>query len=165
MKRSTLAHRSMAAFALAGALLVGGASAHATPVQLTGPAITLDAPTGWTANVMNDRIAQISSSTGIKIDVMSPPSGATIEPVLELLRDGPRRGLTWSAVSPATVGTFPGSTQRATGTVDGAPTTFVQTWVSVRNRLVVFTLQFPTQNAASAEASARAVINTLRAAR
>lgn len=152
-------------FLLAGALLVGSATAYATPVRLTGPAVALEAPTGWTANVLNDRIAQLTSPSNIKIDIMSPPAGTRVEPVLELLRDGPRRGLSWSAAAPATIGSFSGSTQRATGTVEGTPTTFVQTWVTVGNRLVIFTVQFPTQNADSAEASAQSVINTLRRGR
>lgn len=147
------------------ALCVGALSpgvAHADPVRLAEAQLALEAPTGWQVNNLGDRMAQVTSPNRIKIDVFTPPPRAAVEPVLAFLRDGPRRGLTWSPVAPITLGTFSGSTQRATGTIDGTPTTFVQSWVTAGGRLVIFTVQFPTADAAAAEASAQAVLRTLR---
>lgn len=142
-------------------LFVGGL-AHADPVRLSEARVRLEAPAGWTVNNLGNRLAQVTSPNRIKIDVFTPPAGAQVAPVLAFLRDGPRRGLTWTPEAPITLGGFAGSTQRATGTVENTPTTFVQSWVTVAGRLVIFTVQFPTADAASAEASAQSVLGTLR---
>lgn len=159
------ARRAVAASMVFAALLSVAAVSSADPVRLTEAQVRLEAPAGWQVSNLGDRMAQLSSPNRIKIDVFTPPAGANVQPVLDFLRDGPRRGLTWSPVAPVTIGGFTGSTQRATGAVEGTPTTFVQSWVTVRGRLVIFTVQFPTADAASAEASADSVLATLRAGR
>ncbi|MFO0627132.1 MAG: hypothetical protein U0325_16100 [Polyangiales bacterium] len=146
-------------------LLGLAAVSSADPVRMTEARVQLEAPAGWQVTPLGGRMAQVTSPNRIKIDVFTPPAGTNVQPVLTFLRDGPRRGLTWTPEAPVTVGGFTGSTQRATGTVEGTPTTFVQSWVTVRGRLVIFTVQFPTADAASAEASANSVLNTLREAR
>lgn len=154
----------VAAMVCAGVLGLAAVSS-ADPVRMTEARVQLEAPAGWQVTPLGGRMAQVTSPNRIKIDVFTPPAGTNVQPVLTFLRDGPRRGLTWTPEAPVTVGGFTGSTQRATGTVEGTPTTFVQSWVTVRGRLVIFTVQFPTADAASAEASANSVLNTLREAR
>lgn len=157
--------RRVVVSALGLGLLGVAAIASADPVRLTDARVGLEAPAGWQVNNLGNRMAQITSPNRIKIDVFTPPAGANAAPVLAFLRDGPRRGLTWSPEAPVTIGGFTGSTQRATGTVEGTATTFIQSWVTVQGRLVIFTVQFPTADAAAAEASATSVLNTLRVAR
>lgn len=165
MQSLVRSRRAVVAAFVSVSLFVAGASAGADPVRLSDAQVRLEAPSGWQVNNLGNRMAQVTSPNRIKIDIFTPPAGANPAPVLAFLRDGPRRGLTWTPEAPVTLGGFTGSTQRATGTVEGTPTTFVQSWVTVRGRLVIFTVQFPTADAASAEASAQAVLNTLRRGR
>lgn len=165
MLSSDRIRRALVAAVVAAGLVLGGAVADAAPVRLSEAQVRLEAPSGWQVNTLGERMAQLVAPNRIKIDIFTPPAGANAAPVLAFLRDGPRRGLTWTPEAPVTIGGFSGSTQRATGEVEGTPTTFIQSWVTVRGRLVIFTVQFPTADAASAEASAQSVLNTLRRGR
>jgi len=150
---------------MAVVLVLGGAVAEAAPVRLGDAQVQLEAPSGWQVNNFGARMVQLVSPNQIKIDVFTPPERTSPAPVLAFLRDGPRRGLTWTPEAPVTIAGFSGSTQQATGVVEGTPTTFVQSWVTVRGRLVIFTVQYPTANAASAEPSVQSVLNSLRRGR
>ncbi len=165
MQATDRVRRAVAAAIVGVGLVLGGGSADADPVRLSDAEVRLEAPSGWQVSSLGARMAQVTSPNRIKIDIFTPPAGTNAAPVLAFLRDGPRRGLTWTPEAPVTIGGFTGSTQRATGTVEGTPTTFVQSWVTVRGRLVIFTVQFPTADAASAEAAAQSVLNTLRRGR
>ncbi len=164
--QQAISRRRFAAFAVAVAAALQASPALAVPLRIPEARITLEVPQGWETETFNVRSAQVHSSTGIRIEVLSPPPAQNVQQVLDFQRSsGDMHGLTWSAVQPVTAAGLSGSTQRATGAHAGVPTTFVQTWLTLRNRQVVFTASYPVASAATDEPIVLAFINSLRRAR
>lgn len=165
MTRS-LGRRVLLSLLVAGALTAGAGLAAATPLPVPEAGVRFELPSGWQSNAFNARMVQATSPNGIKIDILSPPPNTPIDGVLTFLRsDQWLRSATWTPRAPATIGGSAGFTQRTTFAREGTNMTLFQTWVTVGNRHVVFTVEFPTANADSAEASAMSVINSMRRGR
>ena len=131
--------RPLLAVALAAALSLHAAAAHADPVALPAAHLTFTPPEGWSGRAVGPQVAQFSRA-GITVDVLAPVIDAThtVESIVrELQRDRALRATWRGRPSLRVVQESRGAMQHGTGTHDGAPASLLLVWAPLGGRLLV----------------------------